>query len=114
MSSKVVERCDAELPDRAKMRTMPKGKLAWKWCRRAATVTKRGGSGTFLSYCNRHAEAPGHGLGINDLKVIEARNLLRAIADGAPARPGFDVGLRVQRVMEAMERSHASGAWTDV
>jgi predicted dehydrogenase len=58
--------------------------------------------------------APGHGLGINDLKVIEARNLLRAIAEGVPAKPGFDVGLRVQRVMEAMERSHASGAWTDV
>ena len=58
--------------------------------------------------------APGHGLGINDLKVIEARNLLRAIADGTPARPGFDVGLRVQRVMDAMERSHASGAWTKV
>ena len=58
--------------------------------------------------------APGHGLGINDLKVIEARNLLRAIADGTAARPGFDVGLRVQLVMDAMERSHASGAWTDV
>jgi predicted dehydrogenase len=58
--------------------------------------------------------APGHGLGINDLKVIEARNLLRAAAGGPPARPGFDVGLRVQRVMDAMERSHASGAWTKV
>lgn len=58
--------------------------------------------------------APGHGLGINDLKVIEARNLLRAIADGIPARPGFDVGLRVQLVMDAMERSHTSGAWTKV
>lgn len=58
--------------------------------------------------------APGHGLGINDLKVIEARNLLRAVGGGQPARPGFDVGLRVQRVMDAMERSHASGAWTKV
>jgi len=58
--------------------------------------------------------APGHGLGINDLKVIEARNLLRAIADGTRANPGFDVGHRVQRVMDAMERSHASGAWTAV
>ncbi len=58
--------------------------------------------------------APGHGLGINDLKVIEARNLIRAIADGVPARPGFDVGLRVQLVMDAMERSHASGTWTNV
>lgn len=58
--------------------------------------------------------APGHGLGINDLKVIEARNLLRAIGGGLPARPGFDVGLRVQRVMDAMERSHAGGAWVKV
>jgi predicted dehydrogenase len=58
--------------------------------------------------------APGHGLGINDLKVIEARDLIRAIAEERPAAPGFEVGLRVQRVMEAMERSHASGTWTRV
>lgn len=58
--------------------------------------------------------APGHGLGINDLKVIEARNLIEAITKGVPARPGFDIGLQVQRVMEAMERSHEGGAWTRV
>ncbi len=58
--------------------------------------------------------APGHGLGINDLKVIEARNFLRAMDGGAAAKPGFDVGLRVQRVMDAMERSHAAGTWTKV
>ena len=58
--------------------------------------------------------APGHGLGINDLKVIEARDLIRAIAEQRPALPGFEVGLRVQLVMEAMERSHESGAWTRV
>jgi len=58
--------------------------------------------------------APGHGLGINDLKVIEVRNLIEAIAKGVPAQPGFDVGLQVQRVMEAMERSHECGAWTRV
>ncbi len=58
--------------------------------------------------------APGHGLGINDLKVIEARNFLRAIDGGPAAKPGFDVGLRVQRIMDAMERSHASGSWTKV
>jgi predicted dehydrogenase len=58
--------------------------------------------------------APGHGLGINDLKVIEARNFLRAMDGGPAAKPGFDVGLRVQRVMDAMERSHGSGVWTRV
>ena len=46
---------------------------------------------------------------VNDLKIIEARNLLRGIAGGGPASPGFDEGLRVQQVMEAMERSHDQG-----
>ena len=53
--------------------------------------------------------ASGHGLGINDLKIIEARNLLQAIAGGGRATPGFDEGLRVQQVMDAMERSHEQG-----
>jgi predicted dehydrogenase len=85
----------------------------------AADATGRRGFRTILTG-PEHSDyrffcpAPGHGLGINDLKVIEARNLIRAIADGVPAQPGFDVGLQVQLVMEAMERSHASGAWTQV
>ena len=58
--------------------------------------------------------APGHGLGINDLKVIEARNLLRAIATGRRAEPDFHEGARVQAVMDAMERSHAESAWIPV
>jgi len=55
--------------------------------------------------------APGHGLGINDLKVIEVRNLLRAIRTGTPASPDFAEGLRVQRVMTAIELAAASGGW---
>jgi len=58
--------------------------------------------------------APGHGLGYNDLKVIEVRNVLRAIAGGAPGWPDFHEGARVQRVMEAIEQSHASRSWTGV
>jgi predicted dehydrogenase len=58
--------------------------------------------------------APGHGLGINDLKVIEVRNLLRAIRDGTPASPDFAEGLRVQQVMTAIETAAASGNWTNV
>jgi predicted dehydrogenase len=58
--------------------------------------------------------APGHGLGINDLKVIEVRNLLRAIRSGRQAWPDFNEGLRVQQVMAAIESSHASGAWEQV
>jgi predicted dehydrogenase len=55
--------------------------------------------------------APGHQLGINDLKVIEVRNLLAAIAAGRRPEPDFHEGARVQYVMEMMERSHAESAW---
>jgi predicted dehydrogenase len=58
--------------------------------------------------------APGHGLGINDLKVIEVRNLLRAISTGGSAYPDFHEGLVVQQVMEAIESSHAEGTWVKV
>jgi predicted dehydrogenase len=55
--------------------------------------------------------APGHGLGINDLKVIETRNLLRAVATGERAQPDFHEGARVQYVMDMFERSSTEGAW---
>ena len=58
--------------------------------------------------------APGHGLGINDLKVIEVRNLVRAIQHGEPFQPDFEEGLRVQQVMEAIERSSIERAWVEV
>ena len=66
--------------------------------------------GDYRAFC----PAPGHGLGINDLKIIEARNLIRAITSGSEGWPDFGEGLRVQLVMEAMERSHETGAWTAV
>jgi predicted dehydrogenase len=58
--------------------------------------------------------APGHGLGVNDLKVIEVRNVVRAVREQQPVWPDFAEGLRVQQVMAAIEASHASGAWTRV
>jgi predicted dehydrogenase len=58
--------------------------------------------------------APGHGLGINDLKVIELRNFLRAIDGGPPVSADFSEGLRVQQVMEAIEVSHREHCWVDV
>jgi predicted dehydrogenase len=58
--------------------------------------------------------APGHGLGINDLKVIEIRNLIRAIRSGTEASPDFTEGLRVQQVMSAMELAARQRGWIDV
>jgi predicted dehydrogenase len=58
--------------------------------------------------------APGHGLGINDLKVIEIRNLIRALRSGTAAYPDFTEGLRVQQVMTAMELAARDRSWVDV
>ncbi len=58
--------------------------------------------------------APGHGLGINDLKVIEVRNLVRAIRTDTDASPDFAEGLRVQKVMTAIEQAAATGSWISV
>ena len=72
--------------------------------------------GDYGAFC----PAPGHGLGINDLKVIEARNLLVAIArresdqPGARPQPDFHEGARVQTVVDAIERSHAQSGWVDL
>ncbi len=57
----------------------------------------------------RFCPAPGHGLGINDLKVIEVYRLLAAIEQGKPFWPDFEEGLAVQKVMAAMETSAVSG-----
>ena len=63
---------------------------------------------------DRFIPAPGHGLGFNDLKIIECHELLRAIA-GEPARViDFDAGLRIERAVHAMAQSHREQRWVDV
>lgn len=55
--------------------------------------------------------APGHGLGINDLKVIEVRNFLRGIHHGTPVYSDFSNGFRVQTLVDAIETSHQRSQW---
>lgn len=63
---------------------------------------------------DRFIPAPGHGLGFNDLKIIECRELLNAI-EGRPARiVDFDAGLVIERTVHAMARSHQDRAWVTV
>jgi len=58
--------------------------------------------------------APGHGLGFNELKIIECRELMRAIA-GEPAHlMGFDAGLGIERIVHAAARSHEHGGWVEI
>jgi predicted dehydrogenase len=58
---------------------------------------------------------PGHVLGWEHTFTHQAADLLTAIADGAQPRPSFDDGLAVQRVLDAVARSAASGhSWESV
>jgi predicted dehydrogenase len=54
--------------------------------------------------------APGHQLGFNDLKVIEAAAFLRAIEAGERPYPDFGHALEFERVIHAVARSAREGA----
>ena len=63
---------------------------------------------------DRFIPAPGHGLGFNDLKVIECRELIAAIG-GQPAHLiGFEEGLRIERSVHAMAKSFGSRGWVEI
>ena len=63
---------------------------------------------------DRFIPAPGHGLGFNELKIIECHELLNAIA-GKPAQViGFEAGLTIERAVHAMASSHREGRWISV
>ena len=57
----------------------------------------------------------GHIIGYEHTFTHEVRDLLQAIADGRDPEPTFADGLQVQEVLDAVQRSAASGAgWTEV
>ena len=58
--------------------------------------------------------AAGHQLGFNDLKVIEVRRLLDAVAGRAPSDADFREALAVTRVMEAIRRSSDEARWVSL
>lgn len=58
---------------------------------------------------------PGHSLGYEHSFTHQARDLVQAIATGTPPEPSFEDGLRVQRVLAAVETSAADDSrWTPV
>lgn len=63
---------------------------------------------------DRFIPAPGHGLGFNDLKAIECRELLAAIEGRGARVVDFDAGLEIERCVHAMAQSHAEQRWIDL
>ena len=58
---------------------------------------------------------PGHGLGYEHAFTHEVKDFVEAIAAGTDPSPSFADGLRVQKVLDAVERSAAGDSrWTDV
>jgi predicted dehydrogenase len=56
----------------------------------------------------------GLGTGYLDVTAIQFQHFLRAVTGAQAADPGFGTGAQVQRVVEAIRRSAAGGAWARV
>jgi predicted dehydrogenase len=63
---------------------------------------------------DRFIPAPGHGLGFNDLKTIECRELLAAIAGTTAHVVDFEVGCRIEETVHAMARSFFEKRWVGI
>jgi predicted dehydrogenase len=58
--------------------------------------------------------APGHGLGFNDLKIIECRQLLSAMAGEYAHVIDFETGVEIERMIHAMAQAHKKRGWVDI
>jgi len=58
--------------------------------------------------------APGHQLGFNDLKIIEAHELLNRILGRPALTIDFDAGLVIERTVHGIARSSREGRWIAV
>jgi predicted dehydrogenase len=63
---------------------------------------------------DRFCPAPGHGLGFNDLKTIECRQLIGRILGEISVGITFEDGILIERTVAAAGRSFEEGKWVDV
>ncbi|TWG98256.1 putative dehydrogenase [Mesorhizobium sp. J18] len=63
---------------------------------------------------DRFIPAPGHGLGFNDLKVVECRQLVGLMLGEETTVIDFEDGIRIERTIHAMARSFREGRWVEV
>ena len=55
--------------------------------------------------------APGHQIGFNDLKAIEVRDFLTAVAGGVKLGPDFAEGAAIQNLVELAYQSSREKRW---
>ncbi|KRB50233.1 myo-inositol 2-dehydrogenase [Rhizobium sp. Root708] len=63
---------------------------------------------------DRFIPAPGHGLGFNDLKIIECHELIHAISGAPSSIVTFEDGLRIEKSVHAMAKSFHERRWIEI
>jgi len=63
---------------------------------------------------NKFLPAPGHGLGFNELKLIECREVISAVGGQKAHVIDFEKGVQIEEVVYAAIDSVASNKWSDV
>ena len=56
----------------------------------------------------------GHSLGYMDVKICELHELLSSIQKNGVVWPDFSAGLKIEKVMDAVDRSTKTGNWENV
>lgn len=56
----------------------------------------------------------GHGIGFNDQKTVEIRDLVTGILENKPLYPDFAEGYKVSLILEAIAQSAQNRSWVDV
>ena len=65
-------------------------------------------------YFSEFVPAPGHQLGFNDIKTIEVRALIDALAGGSAFSPDFREAWEIQRVVDGIVLSAHERRWLDI
>jgi len=73
-------------------------------------VTERDGVQPYVG----HWWPPGHGLGYEHTFIHTAADFVNACVEGKPVHPTFEDGLKIQRVLAAVEESSQKGKWVKV
>jgi len=63
---------------------------------------------------DRFVPTAGHGLGFNDLKAIECRQLIGRILGEETMAIGFEEGILIERTVDAAARSFREGRWVEL
>ena len=56
----------------------------------------------------------GHGIGYNDQKIVEVRDLIEGVANDTPIWPDFRAAYEVNLVVDCIEESHRLGQWVAI